>query len=111
MVNKAYRTLASPISRAIYLLKLNNVSHAEGQIDQGNESSEGNQEQQKILMHIMELNETIDEIKTQEELEELEKKLEVIMAPFEKQLEHAFNKRDFKAAFKIVTKMKYFTIF
>lgn len=109
MINKAYRTLASPISRAIYLLKLNNVSYAEGQIDQANDQDPGaDQEQQRILLQIMELNETIDEIQTNEELEELEKKLEAIMEPFEKQFEQAFTKRDFSSAVKIVAKMKYF---
>lgn len=103
MINKAYRTLASPISRAIYLLKLNDVSYSvEGKIDQ---ESQGDQ---TILMQIMELNETIDEIRTNEELAELEKKLEAIMEPFEKQFERAFAKRDFPLAVKVVAKMKYF---
>ena len=65
-------------------------------------------DRQQILSDIMELNELLDEITTKEQLIQLENKLDLVMEPFEKQLEAAFEALDLKKAVKVVAKMKYY---
>ena len=105
LINKAYRILDSPIQRAIYMLQLN-------KFDYEHEATEAevdiDKDKQKILIDVLELNELLDDIKTSNQVESLEQKLEEIMSPFQKELELAFKKKDFKMAVNIIAKMKYY---
>lgn len=103
-VNKAYRTLLSPIGRGLYMLELAGVNFEREAVFESSPDDEKN----KILMNVLELNERIDETREAREVAELEKMLEVIMRPFENELQVAFEKNDFKAAVDVVAKMKYY---
>lgn len=96
--------LLSPIARGMYLLKLANVNYESETV----ETHESTQEKSKILMDILELNETIDQISGPDEIANLEKKLESIIRPLKLELEVAFQRNDLKLATGIVSKMKYY---
>ena len=104
-MNKAYNILSSPIERGQYVLELKEVDYEKEAYEALDQSDD---DRQQILSDIMELNELLDEITTKEQLIELENKLDLVMEPFEKQLEAAFEALDFKKAVKVVAKMKYY---
>ena len=104
-LNKAYNILSSPIERGQYVLELKEVDYEKEAYEALDQSDD---DRQQILSDIMELNELLDEITTKEQLIELENKLDLVMEPFEKQLEAAFEALDFKKAVKVVAKMKYY---
>ena len=105
LVNKAYRILSSPIQRACYLLELNGIDYETAAA----ESVEANPSQDvELLMHVLELNERLDEIERPEQVEELETKLGEIMAPFEENLDQVISKGDYRAAVHVISKMKYY---
>lgn len=84
------------------MLKLN-------KIDFKRESVHGEDEDMnKILMDIMELNEFIDEISETGQVDELEAKLNAIIRPFEEQLKASFDEKDYTSAVEILSKMKYY---
>ncbi|KAI9142679.1 hypothetical protein BKA69DRAFT_1065789 [Paraphysoderma sedebokerense] len=67
-VNKAYKTLQSPLSRAKYLLELYGIPISESDgLDARNDMD------QEVLFYVMETREQIEEVNTTRELEELEK--------------------------------------
>lgn len=92
----------SPIARGLYLLELANIEYEKEAV----ESADAQKTQ--ILMDILELNERIEEIRGPKEVEEMEKHLEAVMQPFKRQLEAAFERRDYKLAVDILSKMKYY---
>ena len=105
LVNKAYRILSSPIQRACYLLELNGIDYETAAA----ESVEANPSQDvELLMHVLELNERLDEIERPEQVEELETKLGEIMAPFEENLDQVISKGNYRAAVHVISKMKYY---
>ncbi len=96
--------MCSPIERGLYILKLNKINFEI-------ESSRQNQnehEKQQILMDIYRLNEELDETRDSNQLKELEKELDLVMMPFEKQLEEAFDQNNIELAINILAKMKYY---
>ena len=104
-LNKAYNVLSSPIERGQYMLELNEVDYEKEAYEALDRADD---DRQQILSDIMELNELLDEITTKEQLIQLENKLDLVMEPFEKQLEAAFEALDLKKAVKVVAKMKYY---
>ncbi|XP_073438799.1 iron-sulfur cluster co-chaperone protein HscB isoform X2 [Dendrobates tinctorius] len=62
LVNKAYNTLLSPLSRGIYLLSLHGITIAEG--------TEGGVDA-PFLVEILEINEKLNDIKNEAEMEEI----------------------------------------
>lgn len=88
----------------MYLLDLKNVNYEKEAVH----TNQSDEDKSHILMQILELNETIDEIKEAKQVDELEKQLEIIIHPLEKEFEAAFNKKDFKQAVDVVSKMKYY---
>ena len=105
LLNKAFSTLNNPIERGLYMLALKSIDYEVAAADLGQES---NEERQKILLDIMELNELIDEIDEPSQVEELEEKLSGEIEPFEKQLNEAFNLGNNEEAVRILAKMKYY---
>ena len=103
LINKAYRILESPIRRAVYFCELNNHRY-----EKEATHSESDEDKQQILMEVFELNQAIDEIEYPEQVEKLEKDLEKILSPLEKELESAFKAKNFKLAIKLVDKLNYF---
>lgn len=84
-------------------MELNNINYETESTDTGSDI-----ERQKILFEILELNEAIDEIKTADEVQKLEDKLNKTMQPFKADLDAAFKENNFKLASEIVSKMKYY---
>lgn len=106
LVNKAYRTLSSPINRGLYLLELAGVEFEREAVDTSSDQSDTTKTQ--ILMEILELNEKIDEISSASQVEGLERELSEIMRPFESELEEAFEMGDLKRSVDVLSKMKYY---
>ncbi len=105
LLNKSYSVLNNPISRGLYLLKINNINFDKEATHIGDEI---NSDKQEILMHVLELNEQIDEIESAKQVEELESKLYHFILPLKNELKIAFNSKDFDKAVLILTKMKYY---
>jgi hypothetical protein len=59
-------------------------------------------------MHILELNEEIDDIESAEKVEELESKLFEFILPLKNELKEAFKSKNFDQAVRVLTKMKYY---
>lgn len=116
-MNKAYKILQSPIQRAEYLLKLNNITIPEGNTAVASD----------FLMEIMERNEEasrhsvdksdinwdylqfqVDEANTKEELVELLQKVRNDCAECEQKLESTLMANDLEAAKTLVITMRYF---
>ncbi|XP_075755038.1 iron-sulfur cluster co-chaperone protein HscB isoform X2 [Pelodiscus sinensis] len=83
LVNRAYQTLLSPLSRGLYLLKLNGVVLAEG-TDSGIDV--------EFLKEIMEINETLAEPNNEAKIEEIESFIEVKLEELTKNVSKAFEK-------------------
>ncbi|CAH6778713.1 Hscb [Phodopus roborovskii] len=84
LVNDAYKTLQSPLSRGLYLLKLQGIEIPEG-TDYGTDG--------QFLAEIMEINEKLTDAQSEAAMEELESTV----------------RGDFEKAKEILTKMKYFS--
>lgn len=59
-------------------------------------------------MHVLELNEEIDDIESAKQVEELESKLYQFILPLKNELKVAFKNNNFDQAIRILTKMKYY---
>ena len=99
LINKAYRTLQDPLSRALYLLDLCGES-----VDEDNKIVD-----QEFLMEIMELNEEVAEIDNAQKYSSvLEKNNKSLNALFG-ELDIAFRDNDIKRAKYLVIRLKYFS--
>lgn len=98
LVNDAYNTLTNPMARALHMLKLHRETILES--DKSTDS--------EFLMNIMELNEAIENSKTEQDLRLLEKNNQAVLGQIVKELEQKFEQNDIRGAKKLVIKMKYF---
>ncbi|GJQ79926.1 hypothetical protein Trydic_g18370 [Trypoxylus dichotomus] len=98
LVNKAYKTLQTPINRAIHLLSLNNEI-----ISEDNKS-----DNPEFLMEIMELNEEIDQANSHEKLKLLEEKNNLALDECSKEVSKYFKDGDISKAKEAVIRMKYY---
>ncbi|TRY76568.1 hypothetical protein TCAL_00132 [Tigriopus californicus] len=98
-VNDAYQNLSKPLTRALYLLE------CKGQpVQEGDAQVMDNE----FLMHIMEVNEELDEVDSPEELAKLAKtNLDVLQDYFER-ISHAFQTDKVEQARELVKEMTYF---
>ncbi|XP_054851983.1 iron-sulfur cluster co-chaperone protein HscB [Eublepharis macularius] len=100
LVNAAYRTLRSPLSRGLYLLELNGV-----ELEKGTDS----QEDPEFLSEIMEMNEKLAETNSEEGArEEMENYIAAKQEELTKDVSQAFDQDDLQKAKKVLAKMKYF---
>ncbi|XP_028400285.1 iron-sulfur cluster co-chaperone protein HscB-like [Dendronephthya gigantea] len=97
LVNEAYQVLLKPLSRGLYLLKLEGLSIEEG--DTGSDV--------EFLSEVMEMNEML-ESGTEEMLRELRREVEGKLESYRENASEAFDKEDFLAAKEILSKMKYY---
>lgn len=97
--------LKNPIERGLYLLELNGIDY---EIESSKLGQEESSEKQQILMDILELNELIDEIDNENQLEELEERVNEVISPLENELTKAFASTDMNRAVKLLGKMKYY---
>ena len=99
LVNQAYSTLLNPMSRALYLLELNNDPLLEGEqpiLDP------------EFLTEIMELNEELDEIETDSDIQEFRDKINENLELLHGKLSEKFSQNLISEAKLIVCKMQYF---
>ncbi|NWV67263.1 HSC20 protein, partial [Malurus elegans] len=97
LINKAYKTLLSPLSRGLYLLELRGVEPAqETDCDA------------TFLTEIMEINEKLAEPKSEDVLEEIETLIKVKQEELTREVTAAFERDNLQEAKKLLAKMKYF---
>ncbi|XP_051017702.1 iron-sulfur cluster co-chaperone protein HscB isoform X1 [Acomys russatus] len=100
LVNDAYKTLQAPLSRGLYLLKLQGIEIPEG-TDCGADS--------QFLVEIMEINEKLADAQSEAAMEEIESTVRAKQKEFTDSVNRAFEQGDFEKAKEILTKMKYFS--
>ncbi|KRT82939.1 Chaperone [Oryctes borbonicus] len=98
LVNKAYKTLQTPINRAIHLLLLNNEI-----ISEDNKS-----DNPEFLMEIMELNEEIDQADSPEKLKSLQEKSNQMLDRCSEEVSKCFEEGNISKAKEAVIRMKYY---
>nr|XP_044988707.1 iron-sulfur cluster co-chaperone protein HscB isoform X2 [Jaculus jaculus] len=100
LVNEAYKTLLAPLSRGLYLLKLQGIEISEGtdyEIDS------------QFLMEIMEINEKLAGAPSEAAMEEIEATVRAKQKELTDNVNRAFEQGDFEKAKEILTKMRYFS--
>ncbi|KAM3938033.1 iron-sulfur cluster co-chaperone protein HscB [Leptodactylus fuscus] len=100
LVNKAYNTLLSPLSRGIYLLSLHGVTISEG--------TEGGVDD-PFLFEILEINEKLNDMSTEAELEEIGTFVQDKCQSLTENVAKAFEKGDLDGAKMLLVKMKYYS--
>ncbi|XP_029475204.1 iron-sulfur cluster co-chaperone protein HscB isoform X1 [Rhinatrema bivittatum] len=100
LVNKAYRTLLTPLSRGLYMLKLNGIE-LEERTDSGME--------REFLTEIMEFNEKLAEANTEAELQDIGNIVRVKHEELTDDVNKAFMKGDLQKAKVLLAKMQYFS--
>ncbi|XP_051549106.1 iron-sulfur cluster co-chaperone protein HscB-like isoform X1 [Myxocyprinus asiaticus] len=100
LVNKAYRTLQKPLSRAVYMLKLQGIL-----LEEGTDATADPQ----FLLEIMEINESLEETQGQDEVNAIGQSVREKLKDLTEQLNSSLNKGDLRTAKDLLTLMKYFT--
>ncbi|KAG9487303.1 hypothetical protein GDO78_007259 [Eleutherodactylus coqui] len=100
LVNKAYNTLLSPLSRGIYLLSLHGITIAEGTED-GMDAP--------FLIEVLELNEKLHDLSTEAEIEEIGTLVQEKCHSLIENVRKAFEKGDLDGAKMLLAKMKYYS--
>ncbi|CAF0864464.1 unnamed protein product [Adineta ricciae] len=100
LLNEAYKTLLSPLARAHYLLKLENITLEESPV----------QLEPDFLMRIMEINEDLAEIISKNESFPMELAIEMRQEIDDhmKQLSTALNQMDLTKARELLARLQYF---
>lgn len=102
LINEAYRTLASPLLRAQYLLQ---QQHS---IDlAGDESTVGGAADMDLLMAVIEVREEIEQAQTEADLEPIRTANRARMQACEASLEKAFAADDVEAARRATMELRY----
>ena len=99
LVNRAYKTLTTPILRGLYMLKLHGLALEEGEI----------QMNASFLINIMEVNEDIDDAKSPDILLKIQRDNNSIIDSLNSDISVAFSKNDFVVAKEAIIRLKYYT--
>lgn len=94
----AYRTLSNPLSRAIYMLKINGV-----EIDEEQTISDP-----ELLAEIMEIREEVEEATNSEALNDIRSQMQEKLQNWSNSFAHAFQRRNFEEAKKAIRRMTYY---
>ena len=97
-VNEAYTCLLNPLSRAIYMLKLNDSDIEEGEI----------QFDANFFDEIMELNEAIADAKTAVEIQDIASTTRNTISNLISEISGFFSMQDIESAKDRIVKLKYF---
>ncbi|XP_065106116.1 iron-sulfur cluster co-chaperone protein HscB [Paramisgurnus dabryanus] len=100
LVNKAYRTLQKPLSRAIYMLELQGVLLEDG--------TDANADP-CFLREVMEVNESLAETQNQDEVDAIGQSVRGKLKDLIEQMNSSLNKGDLLTAKGLLIRMKYFT--
>ncbi|XP_066466072.1 iron-sulfur cluster co-chaperone protein HscB [Tiliqua scincoides] len=99
LVNKAYRTLRSPLSRGLYLLELHGVELEKGTDPEADLD---------FLSEVLEMNEKLAQAGSDGKIEALEADLAAKQEELTEGVSRAFDQGDLQGAKKLLAKMKYF---
>lgn len=105
-INEAYQTLQNPISRAEYILKLNQIAIDNEQLS-SNQNFKLIKADQKTLENILLLQEQISELKDQDQVSKLAIKLESEIKTLIKEISNLLNNQKFQAAASLLIQVKY----
>ncbi|KAF3323060.1 Iron-sulfur cluster co-chaperone protein HscB [Carex littledalei] len=94
----AYRTLKKPLSRALYLLKLEGVH-----VDEEKTVSDP-----ELLIEMMEMREAVEDAKDSKSLYEIQSQVKKKLEAWSKSFKEAFYKRDFDSAINCTQRMRYY---
>ncbi|CAG9809088.1 unnamed protein product [Chironomus riparius] len=97
LVNKAYKTLQTPVLRGEYLLSLKGITISE----------KNTIEDPEFLMEVMEKNETVEEAETKDDLLVLLDELQDEIADVNNKFASAYQSKNYAAAKNYLIKMKY----
>ncbi|XP_030074221.1 iron-sulfur cluster co-chaperone protein HscB [Microcaecilia unicolor] len=100
LVNKAYKTLLTPLSRGLYMLKLNGI-----ELEEGTDSAM----EARFLTEIMEMNEKLAEAHTEAEVQDIGDFVEAKLEELTEDVGKAFVKGDLQEAKMLLSKMQYFS--
>ncbi|KAA0716832.1 Iron-sulfur cluster co-chaperone protein HscB, mitochondrial Hsc20 [Triplophysa tibetana] len=98
LVNKAYRTLQKPLSRAIYMLELRGVLLEEGTDATADPA---------ILLEVMEVNESLAETRNQDEVNAIGQSVRDKLKDLTEQMNLSLKKGDLLTAKGLLVQMKY----
>lgn len=98
-VNDAYRTLGKPLSRGIYMLKLDGV-----EIDEEQTISDP-----ELLAEIMEIREAVEEANNSEALNQILSQMQEKLQNWSNSFAHAFQNRNFEEAKIAIRRMTYYS--
>ncbi|XP_049292734.1 iron-sulfur cluster co-chaperone protein HscB [Anopheles funestus] len=97
LVNKAYRTLSKSIERGKYLLALSGVTISE----------ENTSIDKEFLFNMMDVNESVEDAQTTEELQKIASKLSVEVDELHSNLVRRFESNDMEGAKETIIRLKY----
>ncbi|KAL6465214.1 hypothetical protein MHYP_G00253470 [Metynnis hypsauchen] len=100
LVNKAFRTLQKPVTRAVYMLQLHGIELEEG-TDATADSS--------FLLEVMEINEKLAESRSREEVDAIGQAVRETLKVLTEQMNTSLNKGNLQSAKELLARMKYFT--
>ena len=98
-INEAYKTLQNPLLRAQYLLRLRGIDVAEDET--------AKVEDPALLMDVLEMRETIEEVEDEKDLESLKEHNNANIQESERVLERAFQDNDIEMAKDEAVKLRY----
>ncbi|KAK2837973.1 hypothetical protein Q5P01_015185 [Channa striata] len=99
LVNKAYKTLLKPLSRGLYMLRLEGMH-----IEEGTESAADSE----FLLELLEINEALDEAWTPEEANKIARDTKEKLAELTELIDAALLKGELQAAKALLVQMKYY---
>ncbi|GJN35077.1 hypothetical protein PR202_gb23810 [Eleusine coracana subsp. coracana] len=98
LVIDAYRTLSRPLSRALYLLKLEGI-----QVDEEKTINDP-----ELLMEMMEIREAVSDTTDSKTLEKIQSQIKRKLETWSDSFLEAFHKRDFNHAVEATQRMRYY---
>eukprot|EP00128_Syssomonas_multiformis_P014927 Colp12_sorted_trinity150504_noHs@21425 len=98
LVNKAYQVLKNPLKRGLYMLELYGKPVEEGQTSQDVD----------FLMEVMEVNEELEDAKTEEDVAEIRKRNQVNLDKSIADAKEAFEAKNIDEAREILSRMQYY---
>ncbi|XP_050091901.1 iron-sulfur cluster co-chaperone protein HscB [Anopheles aquasalis] len=97
LINKAYKTLTKSVDRSQYLLELQGITISE----------DNSHIDQSFLIDMMDLNESIDEARDSEQLQQLKARIENLIQNQTQDIEQSFQADDLERAKQSVIRLKY----
>ncbi|XP_065181630.1 iron-sulfur cluster co-chaperone protein HscB-like [Sycon ciliatum] len=98
LVNNAFQTLSSPLSRGLYMLQLGNMA-----VEDGTTSTD-----QTFLMHVMDLNDSLDAIESEQDLTEFLPEVQELIESCTGKAAAAFEQENLEVAREQICQLKYF---